>query len=125
MEFSIKLHTIKSGWSIGFIEGLQKVSEYDQEIPQSQTPVIISPKILYFFLQRSILSKQIVQILMICSMMLHIIWIFTVSQSTHLRVSGLQRVNLNSSIHKTGMTRKYGLSQSSHFPLNLIKGLAI
>ena len=38
MEFSIKLHTIKSGWYIVYIEGSQ---------------VIIS-KILYFFLGRSI-----------------------------------------------------------------------
>ena len=35
VEFSIKLHTIKSGWSIVYIEGSQ---------------VIISKKILYFFL---------------------------------------------------------------------------
>ena len=40
MEFSIKFNTVKSGWSIVYIE----------------SDVIISKKILYFFLRRSILT---------------------------------------------------------------------
>ena len=41
MEFSMKLHTMKSGWSIVYIE---------------ESQIIIPPKILFFFLWRSILS---------------------------------------------------------------------
>ena len=82
MEFSRKLHTIKSGWSIVYIEGLQ---------------VIDFQQILYLFLWRLILALQTVQTLMNCSIMLYFIWIFTASHSTHLGVSGIKMVKDQSS----------------------------
>ena len=70
--------TVKSGWFIVYIEG---------------SHVIISKKILYFLLCRSILSKQTVQTLMKYRSMWHFILVFTVYQGTCLGVSGPQRIN--------------------------------
>ena len=70
MEFSIKLHTIRPGWSIVNIEGYHDIT---------------CPKILYFLLWS--LSQQTVQTLMKCRIMRHFIWVFTVRQRTRLGVS--------------------------------------
>ena len=55
VEFSIKLHTIKSGWYIVFNEG-----------------------------SGAIISNNIVQNLMKCHIMLHFLLAFTVRKNTHL-----------------------------------------
>ena len=81
MEFSIKIHTIKSGWSsIAYIEGSQ---------------VIISKQMLYSFLCRLISSYQTMQILMKCCIMhgpVRTMLIHTCLLKSVLGVSGLQRV---------------------------------
>ena len=74
MEFSINFGTVKSGLSIVYIEGSQVIFHN-----------------ISFSEDQFCLSKT-VQTLMKCSIMLHFIWVFTSCQSTHLGVSGLQRV---------------------------------
>ena len=65
MEFSIKLHAIKSGWLIVYIEG---------------SHVIIFKRFcISFFKYLFYLSKKM-QTLMKCRIMLHFIWVFTVCQ---------------------------------------------
>ena len=59
---------------------------------------------MYFIPWRYFLSKQTRQTLMQCSILLHFIWVFAVCHSKRLRVSSIQRVNLDmltcgSSIH--------------------------
>ena len=77
IEFSNKLHKIKSGWSIVYIEGPQ---------------VIISEKkhCISFYGYRFCLSKQCTSIK--CRIMRHFIWVFTLCQSTSLGVSSFRRV---------------------------------
>ena len=72
MEFSIKLHTIKSGWLIMYIEGLQ--------VKSSQNIVFLSLKI-DFVLANSADPDEMPH------NMWHFIWVFTVCQSTPFGVS--------------------------------------
>ena len=77
MEFSLKLYTMKSRWSIVHIEGSQ---------------VIISKKYcIYFFKDQFCLSKQCTTLMKCCIVRLFI-RVYIVCQSTRLGVSGLQRV---------------------------------
>ena len=67
MGYSIKFETVKSGWSIVYIEGLQ---------------VIISPKYcISFSKDRFCLSRQC-RPRQNCHLMQHFIWLFTVCHST-------------------------------------------
>ena len=69
MEFSIKLHAIKSGWSIVPIEGSQ---------------VIISKKKNVFHFLKIIIVLPNRADMMKCRMMRHFIWVFTVCKRTGL-----------------------------------------
>ena len=67
MEFSIKLHTIRSGLYIAYIEG---VTGYTLK----KNIVFLSLKIDFVL--------QTVKTLMKCHIMWHFIWVYTVCQST-------------------------------------------
>ena len=75
IEFPIKFDTVKSGWSIVYIEGSQVIS--------SQKNIFHSLKIDFVLANSTDPDK-----------MLHLIRFFTVCQSTHFGVSGLQKVKI-------------------------------
>ena len=79
MDFSIKLHTIKSEWSIVYIEGL---------------PVIISKDYYFLSLKIDSVLEQTVQTMTKCRVMRQFVWVFTVCNSTRLGVSSPQRIYL-------------------------------
>ena len=79
MKFPIKFYTVKSGWSIVYIEGSQVIISKKYCILLSEDLFTFTNNVNPDEMQRSI--------------MLHFIRVRTVCQSTHLGVSGPQRVN--------------------------------
>ena len=77
MELSIKFDTctVKSGWSIIYIEG---------------SKIIIPKNIIFLSLNDDFVLLQTVQTLMKCCIKWYFIWVFTVCESTHFGVFGVQ-----------------------------------
>ena len=74
---------------------------------------------MYFCPRRLLKSKQILQILMKCSIMLYFIWVFTVCESTRLGGSRVQRVNkLNNDEHTSKITFYFLLTGTSFTTTN-------
>ena len=76
IDFYIKFNTIKSKWSIVYIDGSQVIT--------------FKKKIIKFLSVKT--DWQTVQTLMKCCILQHFICVFTVCKSTHLGLCHLQRV---------------------------------